>query len=170
MVSHEFEIIKEMAYATRSWRDRALERNVKEGLTDLSYRPESGMSSLGWLLAHQGAVYDFSLNTLILRRKPSNPSFFQKHLPGTDGSWDSTPLEDIMNYYDSTEQDFLNWVETAPDEEMNRVIDEEGIPQFFRGMTVRRAISYLFAHLNHHNGHLDALRRDWQRRKAASNL
>lgn len=162
----ELEIIREMVQAARSWRDRALDRNNQEGLTDLSYRPESGMSSLGWLLAHQGAVYDFSLNALILKRPPSNNSLFRNHLPGTDGAWDGTPLTDIMEYYDSTELEFVNWLESATDEDMDRVVEGTGIPPFFQGMTVRRVISFMFTHLNHHNGHLDALRRDWQRRNA----
>lgn len=163
MPNNELELIKELAQATRSWRERALEKNNQVGLTDLSVRPESGMSSLGWVLAHQGAVYDFSLNVLILRKSPSNPSFFQKHLPGTTGEWDGTPLPRIMDYYDSAEVAFLEWIISATNEDMDRVIGGEDIPPFFRGMTVRRVISHMFTHLNHHNGQLDSLRRDWER-------
>ncbi len=159
----EIEMIQEMAQAVRIWRDRALNQNKQVGLADLSYRPESGMSSLGWLLAHQGAVYDFSLNVLIQQESPSNPPLFKKHLPGTTGEWDGTPLMTIMEYYDSAEGDFLSWVDTATNEDMERVVQGEGIPSFFQGMTVRRVISNMFTHLNHHNGQLDSLRRDWLR-------
>lgn len=161
MPTDEYKLIEEMAKSTRNWRDRALEGIAKDGLSDLSYRPRSGMSSLGWLIGHQGAGYDFSLNVLILGGSSSRPETLKKFVPGTSGDWDGTPLEEMLQYYDSSEHDFLAWAESTTTEELDRIVDRKEIPQFFRGMTVRQIISHLFVHLNHHNGQLLALKRDW---------
>jgi uncharacterized damage-inducible protein DinB len=155
------EFIKESAKSARKWRDMNLEKMNNEGLTDLSYRPRTGMSSLGWVLAHQGAVYDFSLNILILRGQASNPDLFKKHIPGTSGDWTSISLEEIHKYYDDSEKQFLNWAESATPDDMTRRIEEGEAPDFFVGMTVREVITYMFAHLNYHTGHLSAILRDW---------
>ena len=157
----ELEFIRDSVSSTRKWRDLNLEKMEKEGLTDLSFRPQTGMSSLGWLLAHQGAVYDFSLNLLILRGAPSNPEIFKTHTPGNSGDWTGISLEKILEYYDDTERQFLEWVEKASPEDMERLIKEGEAPAFFVGMTVRKVITYMFAHLNHHNGHISSLVRDW---------
>ena len=157
----ELDFIRDSVLSTRKWRDLNLEKMEKEGLTDLSYRPKTGMSSLGWLLAHQAAVYDFSLNVLILQGQASNPELFKEHVPGTTGEWTGISLEEIHEYYDTSEKQFLDWAEQASQEDMVRVIKEGETPDFFVGMTVRKVITYMFAHLNHHNGHLSALVRDW---------
>ncbi len=161
MPTNECKLIREMVKSTREWRDRTLEGIEKDGFTDLSYRPRTGMSSLGWLIGHQGAAYDFSLNVLILEGSSSRPETLKKYIPGTSGDWDGTPLEEMLGYYDSAERAFMAWAESCSEEDLNRIVDREGIPQFFRGMTVRRIISHLFAHLNHHNGQLYSLKRDW---------
>lgn len=157
----ELDFIRDSANSTRKWRDLNLDKMEKEGLTDLSYRPSTGMSSLGWLLAHQGAVYDFSLNVLIKRDTPSNPELFKEYVPGTSGDWTGLSLKKIHEYYDDSEQQFLEWAEQASPDDMTRVIKEGEAPTFFVGMTVREVITSMFAHLNHHNGHLSALVRDW---------
>lgn len=156
-----FEFIRDSVNTTRKWRDMTLKKMKKEGLADLSYRPRTGMSSLGWLLAHQAAVYDFTLNVLIRQGMASNPELFEKYIPGTSGDWNGIPLTKIHEYYDDSEKQFLNWAEQASPEEMTRLIKEGEAPDFFVGMTIREVITYMFAHLNHHNGHLSALVRDW---------
>ena len=157
----DLDFIKESARSARKWRDMNLEKMNEEGLTDLSYRPRTGMSSLGWILAHQGAVYDFSLNVLILRGQASNPNLFKKHIPGTSGDWTGITLEDTHKYYDDSEKQFLDWAESATPDDMTRRIEEGEAPDFFVGMTVREVITYMFAHLNYHTGHLSAILRDW---------
>ncbi|MHA2209868.1 MAG: hypothetical protein ACXABV_11900, partial [Candidatus Thorarchaeota archaeon] len=59
------DLVKSLAASTRAWREYALSSLQEEGCTDLSFRPKSGMSSLGWVLAHQGAAYDYALNMLL---------------------------------------------------------------------------------------------------------
>lgn len=156
----EKRMIKQMALTTRKWRDRILQEIEDTGRMDLAYRPSTGMSSLGWLIAHQAAVYDFSLNRLIQSASPLNPKLFKDHLPGTSGEWLGTPLEEMYQYYDLCEGAFITWIENVAPSEFDRVIDSDDIPKFFRGMTVREVISYMFAHLNHHNGHLSAIKGD----------
>jgi uncharacterized damage-inducible protein DinB len=156
------QFIEALASSTRAWRDRVLERMKSAGLNDLHFRPSTGMSALGWVLAHQAAVYDFSLNVLILNQSPANAGLFRKYTPGTLGDWDGTPLEDVQQYYDAGEEAFLEWMRSTSDADLGRVIDREDIPAFFRGMTVYEIISNLFSHLNYHTGHLEALLRDWQ--------
>ncbi len=163
MTNETYLLVSDLAQATRRWRERAIRKNQDAGLLDLSFRPASHMSSLGWLLAHQGAVYDFSLNFLILSQEPLNSELFRNHVPGTTGDWDGTSMNDIISYYDTTENAFLEWVKSANESDLERIVDGDRIPEFFRGMTVRQIISNAFVHLNHHNGHLDSLRRDWLR-------
>lgn len=157
----ELDFIRDSARSTKKWRDMNLEKMNEAGVIDLSYRPRTGMSSLGWVLAHQAAVYDFSLNVLILQREASNPELFKKHIPGTSGDWTGLSLEKIHEYYNDSERQFLDWAEQASPDDMTRVIKEGHAPPFFVGMTVREVITYMFAHLNYHNGHLSALLRDW---------
>ena len=161
----ELDFIRDSVSSTRKWRDLILEKLEKEGLTDLSYRPRTGMSSLGWLLAHQAAVYDFSLNILILQNPPLNPELFKKFIPGTMGDCTGISLDEIHEYYDTTERQFLEWAAQASPEDMTRLIKEGEAPDFFVGMTIRKVITYMFAHLNHHNGHLSSLVRDYQKWK-----
>ena len=161
----ELDFIRESVYCARKWRDRNLEKMKQDNLTDLSFRPRTGMSSLGWLLAHQAAVYDFSLNVIILQKGATNPDLFKEHLPGTSGDWTGISLEETQEYYDTSEKQFLDWAEQASPEEMIRIVKEDEAPSFFVGMTIREVITHMFAHLNHHNGHLSALVRDYQKCK-----
>lgn len=147
--------------AARTWRETELERCNEVGLTDLTFRPRTGMSALGWVLAHQAAVFDFSLNMLINRGPPVNPVMFEKFRPGTSGDWDGTPLVTIHEYYDSGERELLEWAESVSQEELDRVIEEGTAPKFFVGMTIREVIANLFSHLCYHSGQLEAIRRDW---------
>ena len=150
------------AKSTRSWRDQVLRKLDEVGCSDLSYRPSSGMSSYGWLIAHQAAVFDFSLNVLIKCQSPSNPTIFNSYVPGTSGDWDGTlSLEEMHTYFNSCEGDFFEWLSNAPDEELDRIVEGEGIPKFFTGLTVLEVIGHMFTHLNYHTGHLESLRRDW---------
>jgi hypothetical protein len=64
---------------SRVWRERAIKGFQKLGSDDLGYRPASGMSSFGWLLAHQAALYDYSLNVLVKGGSPKNPELFRKY-------------------------------------------------------------------------------------------
>ena len=153
-------MIHQLAKTTRQWRERALKGIFEIGQTDLSYRPSTGMSSLGWLIAHQAAVYDFSLNHLLLSQPPIKPELFKAHLPGTTGDWSGTTLEEMNQYYDECEAAFLSWVDKSKPADFERIIDGDKIPQFFQGMTVLEVISNLFIHLNHHNGHLSAIKGD----------
>lgn len=153
--------VRSIARHTRSWRDSAVESLRKAGCTDLSYRPSSGMSAFGWLLAHQAAVFDYTLNMLIKKESPKKPDLFALYTPGTEGEWAGTPLKEIEQYYDSCEQDLIDWTEQADDAELERVLQGEDIPTFFQGMRVIDVIANAFVHLNHHNGHLSAIKGDW---------
>ncbi|MHA2350795.1 MAG: DinB family protein [Candidatus Thorarchaeota archaeon] len=73
------EFIKSMAKFTRTLRERAFRSLQKEGCNDLSFRPSTGMSSIGWLLAHQAAIYDFVLNLLIRGKPLKYPDFFDSY-------------------------------------------------------------------------------------------
>lgn len=157
----EIESIRRMVQTTREYRNRALEEIAECGLQDLSFRPSTGMSSLGWLLTHQAAVYDFSLNILIKGQSPLKPDLFQSHTPGTSGDWIGNSLDSIQEYYDLAEGAFLDWVGTEMESDLDRVLTDEKIPKFFQGMTIRILLTHLFAHLNRHTGHLEAMRRDY---------
>jgi len=161
----DVEFVEQIIQTTREYRDRALKAIEESGLSDLSFRPSTGMSSLGWLLAHQAAVYDFSLNSLLLGQSPSRPDLFQKYIPGTSGDWDGTTLEEIHAYFNAGEQAFIDWIKNQTKSDLELVIDRENIPKFFRGMTIREILTNLFAHLNRHTGHLESLGRDWVARK-----
>ncbi|MHA2206456.1 MAG: DinB family protein [Candidatus Thorarchaeota archaeon] len=157
----ELNMVKSLVKTTREWRERALDSFLECDGLDLSYKPSTGMSSAGWLLAHQAAVYDFSLNVLIRNNPPSNPKLFQFYIPGTSGDWMDTPLDEIAEYYSSGENDFLNWFENIPLQELDNIIDREEVPKFFQGMTLWEVIGNMFCHINRHTGHLNSLRRDW---------
>jgi len=156
----EKEMIRQLAKTTRQWRERALRDIFEVGTVDLSYRPTTGMSSLGWLIAHQAAVFDFSLNHLLQKKSPINPELFKAHLPGTTGDWSGASLDEMNRYYDECESALLDWVDKCEPADFERVIDDEDIPKFFRGMTVLEIFSNMFIHLNHHNGHLSAIKGD----------
>ena len=81
----EIEFVQKMVQTTREYRDRVLKTIIESGLEDLSFRPSTGMSSMGWLLTHQAAVYDFSLNMLIKGQSAAKPELLQSHIPGTSG-------------------------------------------------------------------------------------
>ena len=57
----ELDFIEATALCAREWRDRVLGELTESGCTDLSYRPKSGMSSVGCVLAHQATVLDFTV-------------------------------------------------------------------------------------------------------------
>ena len=116
---------------------------------------------MGWLLTHQAVVYDFSLNMLIKGQPAAKPELLQSHIPGTSGDWTGISLDSIKEYYDLAEQGLLEWTETEMSAELERVLDGDKIPEYFRGMTVRIMLTHLFAHLNRHTGHLEALGRDF---------
>jgi hypothetical protein len=162
-----FELIRSMAAATRAWRERAFLELQQEGCSDLSHRPRSGMSSIGWLLAHQAAAYDYVLNMLIQGSPPKNPDLFYLYRGDSNdkGDWAGTSLQEINDYFDSAEGNFLSWFEPTSDKELNHVLKGPNIPQYFHGMRVIEAIADMFAHLNHHNGHLSAIRGDWCRQE-----
>ena len=157
----ELNMVKSLVKTTREWRERVLNLVLECDGLDLSYKPSTGMSSAGWLLAHQAAVYDFSLNILIRNSPPANPTLFQLYIPGTAGEWMDTPLDVIAEYYSSGESDFLDWFEKISVQELDSVIDREGVPKFFQGMTLWDVIGNLFCHINRHTGQLESLRRDW---------
>lgn len=161
------ELVRSVAAATRAWRERALLAMQEEGCNDLGYRPNSGMSSVGWLLAHQGAAYDYTLNMLIKGNPPKNPDLFYLYRGDSSdpGDWAGTPLQEINDYFSSTESDLLSWFEQVSDEELNRILVGPDTPQYFKGMRVIDAIADMFAHLNHHNGHLSAIKADWCQQK-----
>lgn len=146
------------AEVARKWRDMEVRMLSEAGCDDLSFRPCTCMSSLGWVLAHQAAVYDFSLNVLIKESAPSNDRLFQLYSPKTSGDWDGTPLTEIQNYYTTSERDFLEWINGASEKDLNRKIQTG---PFFVGMTIKEVITNTFAHLNYHTGHLTAIRKDW---------
>ena len=159
--------VTSLATATRAWRERTIAELQDLGCTDLSYRPCTGMSAYGWLLAHQGAAYDYTVNMLIKQQPPKNPGMFYLYRgDSTDtGDWKGTPLDEIYSYFDSVEKDFIEWFESAADEELNRILEGPSTPEYFKGKRVMDAITDMFAHLNHHNGHLSALKVDWYRKK-----
>jgi hypothetical protein len=161
------DFVKSLAAATRAWRESAFRELQDEGCNDLSHRPRSGMSSIGWLLAHQAAAYDYTLNMLIQCNPPKNPGLFYLYRGDSNdrGNWAGTPLQEINDYFDSAESNFLDWFNQASDKELNRILDGSNIPQYYRGKRVIEAIADTFAHLNHHNGHLSAIKGDWCRQE-----
>jgi uncharacterized damage-inducible protein DinB len=150
------ELMRSMAQRTRIWRERAIKGYQKLGGDDLGYRPDSGMSSFGWLLAHQAAVYDYSLNVLIEGGSPKNLDLFKTHTPGTDGDWTGVSLQEIEEYYTSSEKDILAYVGEATDEQL-ALVPTHDMPAPFRGMRVIDLIANAFVHLGHHNGHLNTI-------------
>ncbi len=161
------DFVKSLVAFTRAWRERALRDLQQQGCSDLSYRPRSGMSSTGWLLAHQAAAYDYTLNMLIKGNPPKRPDlfYFYRGDEGDKGDWAGTSPQEIDDYFDSAENDFLTWFEQASDEELNRILEGASTPQYYQGMRVIDAIADTFAHLNHHNGHLSAIKGDWFRQQ-----
>ncbi|MHA2067036.1 MAG: DinB family protein [Candidatus Thorarchaeota archaeon] len=151
-----------MAKRTRIWRERAIKDFQEYRRNDLGYRPVSGMSSFGWLLAHQAAVYDYSLNVLILGESPKKPELFRKHTPGTDGEWTGVSLQEIEDYYTSSEDALLAYANDATDEQLLEV-PEHDMPAPFRGMRVVDLIANTFVHLGHHIGHLNAIVQELQK-------
>ncbi len=121
------------------------------------------MSALGWVLAHQGAAYDYALNMLLKGNPPKHPDLFCKYRGDSEdlGNWSGHSLQEINDYYNSTEKDFIEWVEQRSDKELYCVLEGPEIPQFFRGKRVVDVIAFTFTHLNHHNGHLSAIKGDW---------
>ncbi|TFH07423.1 MAG: DinB family protein [Candidatus Thorarchaeota archaeon] len=159
----DVELFKLAADSTRKWREMEIRLLEETGCKDLSYRPRTGMASLGWVLAHQASIYDFSLNMLIKAGPPMNPTLFKLYTPGTSGDWVGTSKDEIQNYYDSGERDFLNWIEGASESDLERRIEKGNAPSFFVGMTVREVIASAFTHLDYHTGHLTAIRKDWEK-------
>jgi uncharacterized damage-inducible protein DinB len=157
----DIEFIKTGLKTIRKWRDLELSRIRESGLTDLSYRPRTGMSELGWVLAHQAAVFDFSLNVLIKGEKPTNTALFDSYRPGTDGTWTGVTLDEIDEYYDSGESAIVEWTSSVEKEEFERVIQEGTAPNFFVGMTIREVIASMFSHVSYHTGQISSLGRDW---------
>jgi len=153
------------AKSVRKWRDMEIRLLSEAGCDDLSYRPRTRMSSYGWVLAHQAAIYDFSLNMLIKQGPPMNSELFNLYSPGTAGDWMETPLTEIKEYYDASEKDLLDWVERTETTDFEKVIEEGTAPSFFIGMTHREVIANAFTHLNYHTGHLTAIRKDWMSTK-----
>ena len=154
------------AKSVRTWRNMEIKLLSKAGCDDLSYRPQNGMSSFGWVLAHQAAIYDFSVNLLIEQGPPMNPEFFKLYQPGTDGEWAGTPLSEIQAYYDATEANLLDWAKKAEPADFEKVIEEGTAPSFFVGQSCREVLTNAFTHLNYHTGHLTALRKDWEKIKS----
>ncbi len=161
------ELVKSLAASTRAWRERVFRNLQEKGCSDLSYRPKTGMSSMGWLLAHQAAAYDYTLNMLIKGKPPKNPDLFYSYRGDSSdkGDWKGTSVQEINDYFDSAEQDFLTWFEHASEEELRRILKGTDVPQYYQGMRVIDAIADTFVHLNHHNGHLSAIKGDWHRRE-----
>ncbi|MFW9843105.1 MAG: DinB family protein [Candidatus Thorarchaeota archaeon] len=160
----ETKFVLDIFNRTKAWREEEISKITLLGLTDLSYRPGTKMSSLGWVLAHQAAVYDFTLNFVIKGLKKGHSNFvkiFENYLPGTTGDWDGTDISKIQEYYDFCEQAFLDWLKNDGQDDLGRLIDDESIPKFFVGKTVRQVIADMFCHLNYHSGHLTAIRKDW---------
>jgi hypothetical protein len=150
------------ANSTRKWRKMEIRLLEEADCHDLSYRPTTGVSSLGWVLAHQAAIFDFSLNMLIKAGPPKNSKLFNLYTPGTAGDWAGTSRDEINAYYDRGEKDLLDYIETADNDEFERTIKEGKAPSFFVGMTIRDVITNAFTHLNYHTGHLTAIRKDWE--------
>ena len=154
------------AKSVRVWRDMEIKLLSEAGCDDLSFRPQTGMSSYGWVLAHQAAIYDFSVNMLIEQGPPLNPELFKLYQPGTAGDWVGTPLSEIQEYYDASETNLLDWVGKAKPTDFERFIEEGTAPSFFVGMSCREVLTNAFTHLNYHTGHLTALRKDWEKTKS----
>ena len=156
-------LVKGFVATTSAWRERLYHNLQDQGCRDLSYRPKSGMSSVGWLLGHQGAAYDYTLNMLIKGKSPKNPDMFYAYRGDSsdNGDWKGNSLEEINDYFTSVENDFLTWSEQVSDKELNRILDSPDTPQFFQGVRVLDAITHMFVHLNYHNGHLSAIIGDW---------
>ena len=159
------EFVSSLAASTRAWRERVMHDLQEEGCSDLSYRPRTGMSSFGWILAHQGAAYDYTLNILIKGQSSIDPDMFFSYRGDSsdNGEWKGASLEEINNYFDSTEKEFLTWLEQASEEELSRKLEGPNTPEYFYSKRVIDAIADMFAHLNHHNGHLSAIKGDWCR-------
>ncbi|MHA3963823.1 MAG: DinB family protein [Candidatus Thorarchaeota archaeon SMTZ1-45] len=154
------------AKSVRVWRDMEIKLLSEAGCNDLSYRPRNGMSALGWVLAHQAAIYDFSVNMLIEQGPPMNPGLFKLYQPGTSGDWARTPLSEIQAYYDAAETNLFEWVQRATPEDFDRVIKKGTAPSFFVGMSCREVLTNAFTHLNYHTGHLTAIRKDWKKTRS----
>jgi uncharacterized damage-inducible protein DinB len=161
------DLIKSLAASTRAWRERILRNLEEEGCSDLSYRPRSGMSSIGWLLAHQAAAYDYTLNMLLKAKPPKRPDLFYSYRGDSSdkGDWAGTSLQEIDDYFDSVESDFITYFEQASEKELNRILEGSSTPEYYQGMRVIEAIADTFVHLNHHNGHLSAIKGDWCRQE-----
>ncbi len=157
------EFVQSMANRTRLWRERAIKSYRELGHENLGYRPDSGMSSFGWLLAHQAAVYDYSLNSLILGISPKNLEIFRSHTPGTDGNWTGLSVEAIEEYYATSEAALLEYVKDATDEQL-LTIPEHDMPAAFKGMRIIDLIANTFAHIGHHNGHLNSIVQELDRK------
>lgn len=153
------------AKSVRKWREMEIRLLTKAGC-DLSYRPRNGMSAYGWVLAHQAAIYDFSVNMLIKQGTLMNPEMFKLYQPGTTGDFPGTPMAEIQDYYDKAEANLLDWVEKAKPADFEKVILEGTAPSFFVGMTYREVLTSAFTHLNYHTGHLAAIRKDWEKNKS----
>jgi hypothetical protein len=125
------------------------------------------MSSIGWLLAHQAAAYDYVLNMLIKGNPPENPDLFYLYTGDSSdkGDWAGTSLQEINHYFDSAEADFLAWFGQASEKELNRILQGHNISQYFNGKRVIEAIADMFVHLNHYNRHLNAIKGDWHRKE-----
>lgn len=154
------------AKSVRVWRDMEIKLLTEAGCTDLAYRPRNGMSALGWVLAHQAAVYDFSVNILIEQGPPMNPGLFKLYQPGTSGDWEGTPLPEIQEYYNAAEANLFEWVKRTKSEDFDRVIETGTAPSFFVGMSYREVITNAFTHMNYHTGHLTAIRKDWKKTRS----
>lgn len=159
----DVELFRLAANSTRKWRDMEMRLLEEAGCVDFSYRPTTGMSSLGWVLAHQASILDFSLNVLIRVGHPKNPKLFNLYIPGTAGDWTGTSKDEIKEYYDSGEKELFEYLANASDDELERTIQEGKAPSYFVGMTIREVISNAFTHLNYHTGHLTAIRKDWEK-------
>ncbi len=152
--------------SVRKWREMEIRLLTDAGCTDLAFRPPNGMSSFGWVLAHQAAIYDYTVNMLIEQGQPMNPELFKLYQPGTSGDWMGTPLSEIQQYFDITEKNLLEWVKTAQPADFEQIIEEGTAPSFFVGMTCREVLANAFTHLNYHTGHLTALRKYWEKSKS----
>ena len=161
---NDYNLFKLAAASTRKWRDMEIRLIKETGHKDFSFRPRSGMSSLGWVLAHQALVFDFSLNMLIKAGSPKRPDLFKLYTPGTAGDWAGTSLQEIEEYYDSGEHDLLEFIRTASEDYLEKRIPEGKAPSFFVGMTVREVITNVFTHINYHTGHLASIRKELQAR------
>ncbi|MGY5873980.1 MAG: DinB family protein [Candidatus Thorarchaeota archaeon] len=159
----DVELFRLAANSTRKWREMEIHLLEEAGCDNLSYRPKTGMSSLGWVLAHQASVFDFSLNVLIKAGPPKNPNLFKLYIPGTSGDWAGTTRGEIKEYYDSGECKLLEYIGSASEADIVRTIEEGKAPSFFVGMTIREVVTSAFTHIDYHTGHLTAIRKDWEK-------